>query len=314
MSTTMLDSKQRRISRELFLAGAVGNLGTLEPWVTDRLIAILDEEEAAAGDRLFAAGEPAEHVYFVKQGTVELALHGGTIEVVEGPRTLGMSDVLIERPHSASAHARTPVELLKVRTEAWIDLLEDSFPLARSAVLSLVRAVAGLETQQWANGRFPLAVPSPAAFAGKPLDLVERLMVLMQTPLLRRAGVQPLSDLASACEEISFAPSDLLFGRGVPRERILVLVEGRVEASRENPQASWRGGPGQVVCGTVSFADTDAAWHARATSQGRALAFGLDDWFDVMEENFEMVRTTLGELALQRERLAGVVSDPASRR
>jgi len=305
----MLDSRQRRLSRELFLADVIGNLGTLEPWVTDRLIAILEEEEAAAGESLFATGDPADHVYFVKQGTVELVRYGRTIEVVEGPRTLGMSDVLIERPRRFSARPRTPVEILKIRTEAWIDLLEDSFPLARSAVLGLARAVASLETRLWADGRFPLSVPLPAAEpAGNPLDLVERLALLMETPLLRRAGVQPLSDLASACEEVSFTADDLLFERGVPRERIFVLVEGRVEASRENPRASWRGGPGQVVCGTTSFADTDSEWQARAASQGRALAFGVDDWFDVMEENFEMVRTTLAELALQRERLAGVAT------
>jgi CRP-like cAMP-binding protein len=304
-----LDSRQRRISRELFLAGVVGNLGTLEPWVTDRLIAILEEEEAESGERLFAAGEPADHVYFVRQGTVELSRDGRTIEVVEGPRTLGMSDVLIERPRRLSARTRTPVELLKVRTEAWIDLLEDSFSLARSTVLGLARAVAALETQLWANGRFPLSVPLPAAeVGGHPLDLVERLAFLMQTPLLRRAGVQPLSDLASACEEVSFAADDLLFERSVASERVLVLVEGRVEASRDDPRVLWRGGPGQAVCGTASFADTHSPWQARAASEVRALAFGVDDWFDVMEENFEMVRTTLAELALQRERLAGVAT------
>jgi CRP-like cAMP-binding protein len=305
MSPAMVDSRQRHISRELFLAGVVGNLVTFEPWVTDRLIAILEEEEVASGEQVFAAGAPADHVYFVKQGTVELSREGRALEIVEGPRTLGMSDVLIERPRRVSAHARTPVELLKVRTEAWIDLLEDSFPLARSAVLGLARAVASLEDHLWTTAQFPISIPTPVvASSANPLDPVERLVVLMQTPLLRRAGVQPLSDLAAVCRELSFATGDLLFERGVHREHILVLIEGRVEASREKPRAWWRGGPGQVVCGTAPFAGTDSAWKARATSPARALAFGVDDWFDVMEENFEMVRTTLAELALQREQLA----------
>jgi hypothetical protein len=57
------------------------------------------------------------------------------------------------------------------------------------------------------------------------------------------------------------------------------------------------------VCGTAAFGDPLLAWEAVARSAGRALTFRTADWLDVMEENFDMVRTTLGALSLDREEL-----------
>jgi CRP-like cAMP-binding protein len=219
-----------------------------------------------------------------------------------------MLDVLIDRPRILSAYARTPLQILKIRVDPWFELLEDSFELARTSVLGLARAVAALEERLWATGR-TLSEPTPLVLGatGAPLDIVERLAVLMHMPPLRSAGVQPVSDLAAASEEVVFSTGERLFERGVARERIFVLIDGRVEASRESPRVSWRGGPGQMVCGTVSFAEAGSHWEARAVTRTRALAFGIDDWFDVMEENFEMVRATLAALAVERERLVGAL-------
>src|SRR5258708_25252949 len=100
----MSDVRYRRISHELFLATAGGNLGALEPWVTDRLTAILEEEEVAIGDRVFAEGDSPDHVYFVRQGRVELVRDGSPVQTIEGPAALGMLDVLIERPRLLSAY------------------------------------------------------------------------------------------------------------------------------------------------------------------------------------------------------------------
>jgi hypothetical protein len=39
----------------------------------------------------------------------------------------------------------------------------------------------------------------------------------------------------------------------------------------------------------------------QAVTSTRALTFRIEDWLDLMEENFEMVRSTLGVLLTQRE-------------
>ena len=305
---TMSDVRTRRISRELALAAAGASLGTLEPWVTDRLTAMLEEEEVAAGDRIFGAGEPPDHFFVVREGRVELVRNGQSAEMVEGPRALGVLDALAERLRSHSAYARMPLQLLRVRMDAWLELLEDSFDLARMSVIGLARVVAGLEERLWATGR-QLEAPAPP-FLETPraqLDIVERLAMLMHAPPLRGAGVQPLSDLATASEEIVFGAGEAIFQRGVLPDRLFVLIDGRAEASRESPKVTWRGGPAQLVCGVASLGEQRLPWEARAVTRTRALSFGVEDWFDLMEENFEMVRATLTSLAIEHERLLGEV-------
>ena len=303
----MSDAQSRRISRELFLTAVGASLGGVEPWVTDRLAAILEEEEVGADDCIYAVGDSPDHFYFVRQGRIELVREGAAVEVIDGPGAFGMLDALIERPRAHSAYARVPLQLLKIRVDAWLELLEDSFELARMSVLALVRSVAALEERLWTSGRELASRRPPPVLAatGARLDIVERLAILMLTPPLRGAGVQPLSDLATVSEELTFGAGERLLERGVPRDCVFVLIDGEVEASRENPRVSWRGGPGQIVCGTVSFGEKSSEWEARAVTPVRALAFRIDDWLDVMEENFEMARATLAALATEHERLVG---------
>ena len=184
---------------------AVGaSLGGVEPWVTDRLAAILEEEEVAAGDCIYAAGDSPDHFYFVRQGRIELVREGAAWRSSLGPRAFGMLDALIERPRVAFCLCPVPLELLKIRVDAWLELLEDSFELARMSVLALVRSVAALEERLWTSGRELASRGPPPVLAatGARLDIVERLAILMLTPPLRGAGVQPLSDLATVSEEL----------------------------------------------------------------------------------------------------------------
>lgn len=299
----MPDTRHQRVQRELFLAVFGANVGAAESWVTDRLATLLEEQTARAEETLFSAGDPPEYFYFLREGRVELVRDGSMPWTYDGPTVFGMSDALLERPRIRTAVARTDIQAMRVQSEAWIELLEDSFALSRTAVAFAVRATAELEEKLWARGE-TLPRPEPDAYArGDQLDRVERLAVLTGAPLLRRAGVQILGDLAGQSEVESFAAGDTLFARGKPPGRVMLLLDGEVVARREAPAVVWRGGPGDVVCGAAAFGDPVAAWEARARGPVRALTFRLEDWMDLMEEHFEMVRATLGALSLEREDL-----------
>ena len=302
----MPDARTSRISRELFLAAFGAGPGHMEPWVIDRLTAVVDEDDARRGDTLYRIGDAPDGIYFLRQGRVELVPAKGPGRITDGPSVLGMFDAVLDRPRTRRAMALTDLQLLRVPVEAWIELLEDSFQLARLSVTSLARSVAQLEERAWAQSppapRRP-AVPAPTSASR--LGRLERLVVLVDTPLLRGAGVQTLSDLAGVSEEASFEAGDDLFVAGARRDRVHIIVTGEVEAQRESPRVEWRGGPGEIVCDAASLGETEVAWGARAVTRVRTLAFRFDDWLDLMEEHFEMVRSTLGALALQCERLTG---------
>lgn len=299
----MRDFLNERIHRELFLAAFGGNVGATEPWVTDRLTALLEEQACRAGETLYAAGDPPESYYFLRQGRVDLVGKGSSPWSYRGPSVFGMSDALLERPRRRTAVAVTEIQAMKVASEAWIELLEDSFPLARAAVLGTVRVVADLEARFWATEVLQTRRASLRSPLGATLDVIERLAVLAEAPLLRGAGVQTLSDLAASSEVTRFTAGEVVLRRGVSTGRVHLLLEGGVEATRASPDVRWLGGPGDLVCGVAAFGDAVDAWEARALTPGRALTFRVTDWFDLMEEHFDMVRSTLGALSLQREEL-----------
>lgn len=271
--------------------------------MTDRLTAILEEEECGPGERIYAEGEPPDHFYMLRQGRLEFLKGDRPVEIVEAPRAFGLMDALAERARETSAVAASAVQLLRVRADAWFELLEDSFELARMAVLALARSAASMEEQAWARST-PPATSAPTALdgSGGPLDIVQRTALLMRTPALRGLGVQPVSDLAAVAEETQLSTGEHLFDRG-SCDRIFVIIEGRVEAERGEPRVTWQGGPGQIVCDAVCFSALASSWEARAATRARVLSFGVDDWLDVLQENFEMVRATLATFARERERL-----------
>jgi CRP-like cAMP-binding protein len=299
----VLDARHERIHRELFLAAFGISVDASESWVTDRLTALLSEELASAGETLFSAGDPPEFYYFLREGKVKLVRDGSAPWTCEGPSVFGMSDALLERPRLRTAVAETSIHAMKVESESWIELLEDSFALARAAVIGSVRTVAALEQRLWASGGLRPRTSVPTHPTGMQLDTIERLAMLTDVPLLRGVGVQVLSYLATNADILAFERGDRLTERGKAGGRILLLLEGQVAATREGPTVRWQGGAGDIVCGTAAFGDPILAWEAHAESAGRALTFRAADWLDLMEEHFEMVRMTLGALSLDREEL-----------
>jgi CRP-like cAMP-binding protein len=296
------DPRLVRTSRELFLSVLTGGAGNLEPWVLDRMTSVLDEEDVEAGKRLFAQGEQPEYIFFVRDGRIRLERDGSNPWIFEGRSVIGVFDALLDRPHTRTATAESNQHLLKLRTEDWLDLLEDSFGLARAALANSVSTVAALEARQWASQaqpRGPAVVLAPSV--EPPVAFVERVAILAETPLVRAAGIQVLVELAESLEELTFQPGDPLFQRGESHGRAHLVLQGEVVAQRSNPDLQVLFGPGSFVGGAASLGDSIDAWQARAATYTRVLSMRLEDWLDLMEEHFDLVRSALSALALSRE-------------
>jgi CRP-like cAMP-binding protein len=306
----MRDTRHVRVSRELFLTAFGAELGRVDSWVIDRLTALLEEEDVFAGETLFSVGAAPEYFYFLREGRVQLVREGSAVQTVEGPAVIGMFDAVLDRPRPRTAVVLGDTQLMKVAVDAWVELLEDSFELTRASVLGSARQVALLEERLLDAGVEPWAgsTAGPLLAAGARLGVLERLALLMNALPLRLAGVQSLSDLAVASEVADFEPNDVLFDPSAKRERLFLVVEGQVAASRPSSDVVWTSRPGQIVCGAAAFGGVASAWSARAISHTRTIAFRIEDWFDLMEEHFDLVRAALAGLVLERERLLDLAS------
>jgi CRP-like cAMP-binding protein len=295
---------EKRTARELFFSALTGWPSEFDNWLVDKVTSLLDEEEVDAGRRIFAEGEQVEFVYFKRDGRVELLREGSPSWILDGRSALGIFDAVLDRPHSRTAIARTPLHLAKVRAEDWLDLLEESFDLDRVAISNSVRGVAELEAQLWSlstQARGPTIAPVVHSMAQ--LSFVDRVALLTDMAIVREAGVQVLVEVADLLEEMTFEAGQSLVSPGRPSGRIFLVLTGEVLATRTEGALRVTFGPGSVVCGTAALGESIAAWEAHAIEATRVLSMVVEDWFDLMEEHFDLVRSALRALALASEGL-----------
>jgi CRP-like cAMP-binding protein len=240
----------------------------------------------------------------MRDGRVEMLRDGAPNFTLEGRSALGIFDAILDRPHARTAIAKTRLHLAKVRADDWLDLMEESFEIARVAVANSVRLAADLEALRWSLSRQPQgSVIAPVASSNPPLSFVDRLALLTDVAIVREAGVQVLVEVADLMEEMTFAAGQTLYERGRGGGHIFLVLGGKVIADRSDPNVSVAFGPGSLVCGMAAFGETASAWEARAVEPTRALALLVEDWFDLMEEHFDLVRSALRALALTSEAL-----------
>jgi CRP-like cAMP-binding protein len=90
-----------------------------------RLAGACRVREIEAGERLFAEQDPADRLYIVLQGTITIS--GGTphatIGTVRTGETCGEVSLLSARPHSATAVADGPLEVVELLESDLVELI-----------------------------------------------------------------------------------------------------------------------------------------------------------------------------------------------
>lgn len=80
----------------------------------------------AAGDTIFAVGDPGEVMYGVKSGEVELYFNGRLLETVGPGGMLGVKTLIDADPHTTTAIARTDCELVPVDQDRFLFLVHET--------------------------------------------------------------------------------------------------------------------------------------------------------------------------------------------
>ena len=300
----MDDTGLLRLGRELFLAALGLPIEDVDAWVIDRMITLLEEQSVRADQVIYRAGEPADFLYFMRDGRRRLSREGSPSWVLQGRWVVGGLEAIADAPHPRSATALTDFAMMRVPVGPWLELLEDSFDAARAGITNAARSVAMIEERipnlprQERRGQDVFHVEGRA-----PLSLVERLAFLVEIRTLRVAGVQTLADLAGITRESAFDAGATVLERGVDRSELLLVVDGEVIATRENPDVVRYYGPGDLVCGPAAFCGRVPLWEAKGLRPTRVLSFPIEAWFDLMAEHFDLVRSTFESLMDRRELL-----------
>jgi CRP-like cAMP-binding protein len=256
----------------------------------------------AAGETVFQAGDLPEAIHFMSRGRLRFSRPGSPDFEREGRWVLGFQEAVSMTPRRRTAVAVTDLELLTVPAATWLEILDDRLELARDLAVELARVVATMRLSLPPDGGY---LPSDAGCPARcdAMSVVERMLCLRGVPLFAGAGVQPLADLARGAREVTFERGAAPSATEGWRERLHVIVSGRIELTHEAPDLVAGFGPGELIGGAAALGPSVRAWDARALEPTRAIALPFEVWVDEVEDHFGLFRSALGALVDEREDL-----------
>jgi CRP-like cAMP-binding protein len=299
----MADARALRLERQLVLAALGLRLDTLDGWVVDRITSSLEDQLIVAGQTLFMPGEPPEYLYFAHSAAIRVLKEGAPSWTLRARWFIGGFDAFREPGHIRQTVALADFPALRLQASTWIDLLEDSFMLARRSIAAVSGVVENLEARvprpPASESRSPPWLPP----AGSALTPIERLGLLTRVGIFESATVQAVVELSAASREVEFDAGETVIARGSTPPHLVIPIDGEVSAVRAESGAERRFRPLDVVCAAAAFADNPIDWHATAAEPTRALLVPLPPWFDLLEDHFSLFRSFMAALAARRELL-----------
>lgn len=207
-----------------------------------------------------------------------------------GPRRLfGALEAIADRQIAERVVAVEPTRTLQLATTAFAEILEDNYGVLSTTRRLLARRMLELDSSLAAKCRGPIAT-----VAG-PLGMVERLVILRSAMRFSSGGIQALSTLAQATEELELAPGSMLFRRGDEVQGPLVLLDGTVRIRQTNGRDVVLSSA--ALAGLETLAEVPHLTDAETITRVRALRVPTSALFDVMEDHTDFAIDLLRRLA-----------------
>ena len=106
-----------------------------------RIGAIAHERVIAPGEELFRDRDPADALYCVVRGEIEIRTRNEEVDIAGPLQTVGLFDLLSGRLHGGSAVARAQSLVLVIQADDFFDLLSNNIELVKSLFRHLIHRV-----------------------------------------------------------------------------------------------------------------------------------------------------------------------------
>jgi CRP-like cAMP-binding protein len=289
------DDERRQLARSLWLRSLDGDVARQHR--VDDLSLRMREIVFPVGSWLYRAGDSAERMYFIASGVVR---HGSEGRVLFGEGdVLGFVDGVLSRPHALDAQVLVETVALCLKVDDWFEFLEDNFDFLRA---TLLRRGAELPPEALESTRRPLAEGREPTGRG-PSELVDRLLVLRDCPLLARATTQALARLVRDAQAVEL-PTEAKRALG-PDDAGLWVVE-RGEATLEQTEGQhtrYEADRSGLLGGMLLLERCTPGWSLKGQRDASLLHLPRDKVFDVMEDHPSLVRSVLAYVARRIESL-----------
>lgn len=112
----------------------------------------LKPERFSSGKTIFHEGESGNKMYVVKEGEVELSVHGTVLATLVTGGIFGEMVLIDRKPRSATARARTSCELIPIDEERFLALVHQNPSFALDVMKVLVQRLRMMDEKVSAIG------------------------------------------------------------------------------------------------------------------------------------------------------------------
>lgn len=289
------DFAEPQLERELFVRAL---MPTLRGDGAARLAALLELREVPADTVLFRRDEPADWFFFVVEGQVLMEAEGIPSWTFGDRSLVGVLDMMAEHAHRRTCRTTRPTRLLAGRAEGWLALLDEDAMLGQDAIHNFAERVHTLSVRLGARFDEPVEV-GPALVP--PLTIVERTLVLRDTPLLRRASTQATASLAQGCDEAVLDSGSELFAFDAAGRALYAVASGVIRLTHRSGHLQ-RVGPGRILAPAAALSGHLGQYAASAETSAVVLRIREEDYHDQSEEHFDLTRAAIAYMAAELER------------
>ena len=257
------------------------------------------------GRELYHEEAQANDVQFLLEGSVHVSGADSAPCKLEAPAALAFEEMLEGSPLRHTIRAGDHAICLTLGRSEFLTMLSDNVLLAQGLFRMLLDRP---KAQQWRTVYTPTTEPTERR--SLPLQPLEKVLLLRRNPLLERATVNQLLDLAAIAREVPLAAGSVLFTENEPPAVYQVLDgEVRLEAAAADPIVA---GPGSAIGVSETLAGVPLGRRAVVTRAGQALRLDHDDLFDVLADHIDLLQGLFSGLLSTNQQPAaeGLVRSP----
>lgn len=256
----------------------------------------LSERHFTRGEKLLTEGTPIDTVFITVEGTVRME-KDGLPEGLSGPQQgVGFIHWLANVEDGVDATAETDVLALEMPTAALLEILEDHF----SFYLTMMRTFARLvydQLQMTADGTVKRIWESDLILPDRPLDLVERIVLIRRAPIMKDVGLETIANIASYMTEKQYEAGSQLWKTGDAAEGLVIVLSGRIRCSLPDRGTHFFAESGYPM-GNIESLALKPRWYDAIAETPTTVLEGESTYFlDALEDHFDMAMTFLRSMA-----------------
>ena len=274
--------------------------------VVRQLQACLTDTWFDEGDVLFRRGEPANRVFFIVEGCVELVRDEEEPWAFSEGSVVGILDANLNRTRGREARVLEPTRCLVLDIMDYFDILEDNFDFAKGLMRRAFEMVHNMALNLPPTEVHPRnqGAPQQPWLSVRRLNDVQKLMILRASVIGKSSPIQPLVSLARSAEERRVSKDRNLLEAQDPLDHLMIVAEGLIRAETEGPpKIDAAFDPGSVVLGHSAFVETHAPMPLVARRPSLILSIRFEALWDAMEDHFALYRSVFTFLASEHERV-----------